>query len=193
MARKVFFSFHYDDVINFRANVVRKHGFFKGNQEAGFWDNSIWEEAKKTGETALKRLINGALEGTSVTCVLIGTGTYNRPWVRYEIFKSIERGNGILGIHINGIKGSDQLTKPQGSNPFVFLSLLKTQMQSNQLTTQEWNNTKWVSFNLLPSINYSGLISGQLHNYFQVYDWAQNDGYNNFADWVEYAATNASR
>ena len=47
MARKVFFSFHYDDVVSFRANVVRQHGFFKGNQEAGFWDNSIWEEAKK--------------------------------------------------------------------------------------------------------------------------------------------------
>ena len=58
MARKVFFSFHYDDVVSFRANVVRQHGFFKGNQEAGFWDNSIWEEAKKTGDTALKRMIN---------------------------------------------------------------------------------------------------------------------------------------
>lgn len=63
-----------------------------------------WEEAKRTSEFALKRLINGALEGTSVTCVLIGSQTYMRPWVRYEILKSIERGNGVFGVHINRIR-----------------------------------------------------------------------------------------
>ena len=29
MAKKVFFSFHYQDVIDFRANVVRNHSSFK--------------------------------------------------------------------------------------------------------------------------------------------------------------------
>lgn len=38
---KSFFSFHYDDVVSFRANVVRNHGFFKGNEAAGFGDNSM--------------------------------------------------------------------------------------------------------------------------------------------------------
>ena len=52
MAKKVFFSFHYQDVIDFRANVVRKHGSFKlSSQDAGFYDSSMWEKAKtsKTG------------------------------------------------------------------------------------------------------------------------------------------------
>jgi len=46
MAKRVFFSFHYKDVIDFRANVVRSHRLTKNNQ-AGYFDASIWEEAKK--------------------------------------------------------------------------------------------------------------------------------------------------
>ncbi|MGH7979250.1 MAG: hypothetical protein ACREE6_07730 [Limisphaerales bacterium] len=42
MAKQVFFSFHYEDVKTFRANVVRNHGFTKENgQEAGFFDASV--------------------------------------------------------------------------------------------------------------------------------------------------------
>jgi len=88
MAKRVFFSFHHDDVKSFRANVVRQHWVTKPNRDvAGFFDASIWEKAKKEGSTALKRMINSGLKNTSNTCVLIGTGTYKRPWVRYEIFK----------------------------------------------------------------------------------------------------------
>ena len=36
-------------------------------------DHSIWEDAKKTSPLALKRLINGELENSTVTAVLIGT------------------------------------------------------------------------------------------------------------------------
>src|ERR1700692_3506244 len=100
MAKRVFFSFHYQDVIDLRANVVRNHGLTKGNS-AGFFDHSLWESAKRTGPTALKRLINDGLHGSSVTCVLIGSDTYVRPWVRYELLKSFVRGNALLGIHIN--------------------------------------------------------------------------------------------
>lgn len=62
MAKKVFFSFHYQDVIDFRANVVRNHWITKPDRSAaGFFDASIWEDAKKTSELALKRLINNGL------------------------------------------------------------------------------------------------------------------------------------
>lgn len=51
--------FHYQDVIDFRANVVRNHWLTKPDrEEAGFFDASIWEKAKKTGALALKRLGN---------------------------------------------------------------------------------------------------------------------------------------
>lgn len=75
MAKRVFFSFHYQDVIDFRANVVRNHNVTK-DDHGGYFDASIWEEAQKKGEIALKKLIHGGLEYTSTTCVLIGSATY---------------------------------------------------------------------------------------------------------------------
>jgi len=90
MAKRVFFSFHYQDVIDFRANTVRNHWLTKKDREdAGFFDASIWESAKKKGDIALKRLINGALKNTSVTCVLIGSQTFNRRWVCCRSKRSI--------------------------------------------------------------------------------------------------------
>jgi hypothetical protein len=48
MAKRVFFSFHYQDVIDFRVNVVRNHWLTKPDRSlAGFFDSSIWEDAKK--------------------------------------------------------------------------------------------------------------------------------------------------
>ena len=52
MAKKVFFSFHYQDVIDFRANVVRNHKLTK-TDSAGYFDASMWEDAKKTSDLAL--------------------------------------------------------------------------------------------------------------------------------------------
>jgi hypothetical protein len=103
MARRVFFSFHYQNDI-FRVNVVRKSGVVFGNAAAGFQDASLWEKTKKQGTPAVKRLIDRGLQGTTVTCVLIGQKTASRRYVTYEIEQSVRRGNGLLGIHMNGIK-----------------------------------------------------------------------------------------
>ena len=103
MARRVFFSFHYQEAI-FRVNVIRKGGVVLRNAAAGFQDASLWEKTKKKGTDAVKRLIDLGLQGTSVTCVLIGQKTANRKYVTYEIEESLKKGNGLLGIHINDIK-----------------------------------------------------------------------------------------
>jgi len=103
MARKVFFSFHYERDI-WRTNVVRNSGVVEGSAAAGFHDASVWEEAKKKGDAEVKKLIDSGLIGTSVTVVLIGAETAQRKFVDYEIEKSIARGNGLLGIYISGIK-----------------------------------------------------------------------------------------
>ena len=116
MARKVFFSFHYQRDI-WRACIVRNSGVVEGVAAAGFSDASIWEEAKKKGDAAIKKMIDDALIGTSVTAVLIGAETANRTYVNYEIEKSIERGNGILGIHIHNIKDQNGKTDTVGAVP----------------------------------------------------------------------------
>lgn len=116
MARKVFFSFHYERDI-WRTNVVRNSGVVEGSAAAGFHDASLWEEAKKKGDAEVKKLIDAGLVGTSVTVVLIGAETAQRKFVDYEIAQSIARGNGLLGIYISGIKGPDGKTDTQGSAP----------------------------------------------------------------------------
>ncbi len=115
MKRRVYFAFHYQDVIDFRANVVRKAGVVADDDT--FFDASLWEESKKKGAIALKRLINSGLDYTSTTAVLIGSETYARPWVRYEIFKSFERGNALLGVHINSIPDKNRRSWPSPNIP----------------------------------------------------------------------------
>lgn len=194
MAKKVFFSFHYQDVIDFRANVVRNHWLTKPDRDsAGFFDSSIWEEAKKTGEVSLKRLINKGITGTSTTCVLIGSDTYLRPWVRYEILKSVKKGNHIFGVHINSIKGKNSLTKSQGKNPFDYLAL-KYSESGVSLTLMEWKNGRWTNYDKIDGSATYRLKSPaplskrgktiQLSESRNTYDWNSNDGYQNFAKWV---------
>jgi hypothetical protein len=116
MARRVFFSFHYQRDL-WRVNVVRNSSVVEGTSAAGFSDASLWEKAKREGAPAIKRLIDSGLSGTSVTVVLIGAQTANRQWVAYEIEKSIERGNGLLGVRIHAIKDRDGQTDLAGSVP----------------------------------------------------------------------------
>lgn len=116
MARRVFFSFHYENDV-WRASVVRNAHVVEGTAAAGFQDASLWEEAKKKGESALKKLIDDGLVGSSVTCVLIGAETSTRKWVDYEIEKSIERGNGLLGIYVDQIKDQNGKTSVRGAVP----------------------------------------------------------------------------
>jgi hypothetical protein len=193
MAKRVFFSFHYQDVIDFRANVVRNHWMTKPDREsAGFFDASIWETAKKTGSMAVKRLINSGLDGTSVTCVLIGSQTYARPWVRYEILKSFRKGNSILAVHINSIRGKDQITKLKGPNP---LSYVGVTFSDTGLTATLWEkvNGEWKQYSEIDgSASYqTGGVAAQYHGkgfnlaqWYREYDWVTDDGYKNFADWV---------
>ena len=100
MARRTFFSFHFDKDV-WRANQVRNCNVVAGADVAGFFDHSEYEEAKRVGPDAIRRMIRRHLENTTVTVVLIGEETASRPWVQFEIEESIKRRNGLLGIHIH--------------------------------------------------------------------------------------------
>jgi len=103
MARRVFFSFHYDRDIS-RANQVRNSNVVAGADTAGFFDQSEYEEAKKTGRAGIERMIQRHLADTSVTIVLIGFETADRPWVKYQIAESVARKNALIGIFIHHLK-----------------------------------------------------------------------------------------
>ena len=190
MARRVFFSFHYQDVIDFRANVVRNQWVTKDREAAGFFDASIWEDAKKTSDIALKRLINKEVQNTTVTVVLIGSDTYSRRWVRYEIMKSMAKSNEILGVHINGIRGKNGRTKILGPNPFDYLGYQYSD-DGKKLYPCECKNGKWVQYGdyepytletAVPQVKRGKFY--KLSSDYRVYDWIADNGYNNFAKWV---------
>jgi len=101
--RKVFFSFKYKDDAS-RAMVVRNSWVTQGKEAAGFIDKADFEKLKRQGGATIQRWIDSQLKGTSVTVVLVGQRTCNSRWVKYEIQKSIEIGNGLLGIDISKIK-----------------------------------------------------------------------------------------
>lgn len=102
MARRVFFSFKYEDVS--RAMVVRNSWVTQSKAAAGFIDAADFEEIERKGPTAIENWIDDQLEGTSVTVILVGKKTCNSRWVKYEIQQSMERGNGLLGIDVSKIK-----------------------------------------------------------------------------------------
>jgi hypothetical protein len=161
MPRRVFFSFHYERDGQ-RASVVRNSWVTKG-ETAGYSDAANWEEVKGKGDAAIKSWIENQLSGTSVTVVLIGAETSSREWVRYEIVRSHERGNGMLGIYLHNILDFQSKTDTPGSNQF------------GEIGKDAYGNSVYF-WSLYPT-----------------HDWVQNNGYNNLGSWIEEAAKKAGR
>ena len=158
--RKVFFSFHYADI--WKVNQVRKSWVTRdGARAAGFFDNSLRETAKTHRESEIRDLIDRRLADTEVTAVLIGSGTYARRWVRYEIEQSAIRGNGLLGIFIHRLGepkrgGQRRRVARIGRNPFARIVL----------------------------DDETGMT---LDEYVPTYDWRIDEGYSNLREWVRAA------
>jgi len=137
MARKIFFSFHYERDA-WRAGQVRNSDLLPNEDEHGFVDAAAWEEIKRKGVTAIQNWINEQLEGTSVTVVLIGAETSQRPWVDYEIRTSWNRGNALVGLYIHNVKDQERKTDTQGMNPFESIYLADGQPLSSVCKTYDW-------------------------------------------------------
>jgi hypothetical protein len=118
MARRAFFSFHYERDCR-RAGQVRNSWVTKDRESAGFWDAAAWEEVKKKTDAEIEKWIGEQLVGTSVTVVLIGAETSTRQYVGYEINLSHDRGNGILAIYIHSMKDVNRNTDTKGANPLA--------------------------------------------------------------------------
>jgi hypothetical protein len=114
MARKVFFSFHYDNDC-WRTQQVRNIGMIEGNTPVSSND---WEQVKRGGATAIAKWINGQLSGRLCTVVLVGAETANREWVRHDLVDSWKSKKGLVGIRIHNLKDSGGKQSVAGPNPF---------------------------------------------------------------------------
>jgi len=143
VARRTFFSFHYKPDVT-RAWVVRNSWVTKLAQgerdDAGFFDSSVFEAAQRESDEVLKRFLRDGLKNTTVTCVLVGSETALRRWVRYEIFQSFMRGNGLFAIRIHTIPGFDKLPSAEGFNPFDSVALA---VDGDQIRFKEFMTTGW--------------------------------------------------
>ena len=200
MTRRTFFSFHYGPDVwrawNVRNSwVVRK----EDQDDRGFFDSSVFEAAKKESDDSLKTFLRKGLENTSVTCVLTGTNTWQRRWVRYEIARSVVKGNGLLTVFIHGVKNTEQQTSTKGPNPLDNIGVYKA---NGNIYLAEWNGGKWVKYD-----DYTSAIPTkdlwfdpptttdvvQLSTHCMSYDFTAQDGRKNIGGWIEVAAGLAGR
>lgn len=140
MARKVFFSFHYERDVR-RVTQVRNSWVLRPESEAQpFYDKAEFEEAKKRAG-GIEKWIEEQMKGTSVTVVLFGAATFDREWVRHEIKRSYQLGKGILAIDIHNVKDPQKGTDVQGKNPLGYWHVEKNgkKVYFNELyKTYDW-------------------------------------------------------
>lgn len=162
MARRVFFSFHYARDVR-RIQQVRQSWVVRPEGEAQpFYDKAEFEEAKRRAG-GIENWIEQQLKGTSVTVVLFGAQTYDRPWVKHEIKRSYELGKGLLAIDLFGVKDPQAGIDVPGRNPL-----------------DHW------------SIDRGG-IKTAFSKIYPTYSWVGDDGYHNMPAWIEAAAKAAGR
>ena len=137
MARKIFFSFHYERDA-WRAGQVRNSNVVSAEDRTGFIDSAEWESIKKKGDAAIQNWIEEQLKNTSVTVVLIGAETASREWVQHEILKSWNRGSGLVGVRIHNIKDQNQEIDLAGGNPFEDFKLPNGSLLSSICQTYDW-------------------------------------------------------
>ena len=200
MARRTFFSFHYKADVT-RAWVVRNSWVTKVAQgerdDAGFFDSSVFEAAQRESDDVLKRFLREGLKNTAVTCVLVGSETGLRRWVRYEILQSFIRGNGLLAIRIHSIPGFEKLTASVGFNPFESLAFAVDGdvVHFKEYMTTGWHSPGDVGSMQLGDVVYrlGGRTNHTLGNLFPIYEWDTGNGYKNLGNWIESAAGQAGR
>jgi MTH538 TIR-like domain (DUF1863) len=200
VTRRTFFSFHYlVDV--WRAWNVRNSWVIKPDDQvgSGFFDSSVFEASKKEGDVALKAFLRTGMENSSVTCVLAGTDTWKRRWVRYEIARSLIKGNALLTVYIHGVKNKNGEISAKGADPLAQMGVYKA---DNKIFLAEWRDGRWVKYDdytlaipagdlWFPAPTSDSVV--QLCVHCMGYDFIAQDGRKNISGWIETAAGLAGR
>lgn len=199
MSRKTFFSFHYQEDVWRAWNVRNSWVVAKDKESEGFYDASVFEASQKEGDNALKNFLRDGLKNTSVTCVLAGQYTASRRWVRYEIVRSVLKGNGLLTVDIHGLKNNAQVLGVKGIDP---LSEVGVYCSNGQIYFAEIKNGQWVKYEdytlSIPASNLwftapTTTTVTRISNHTSRYDYSAENGRENISKWIEIAAVNAGR
>jgi hypothetical protein len=213
--RKAFFSFHFDDIM--RVNNVRnawKITHPDSSSNRSFYDSSLWETRKLVAQESVKQLIRAGVLSTSAVCVLAGSMTWDRRWVKYEIARAVIEGRGLLTVHLNSINHHQTRgPHPIGPNPLAHMGIAKLQADKRlppqyylyELTfvldghgdkIEHWSpyhdytaaveKPAWLTD---PSVDHVMALSVDAAEY----DYEQDNGHRNIGSWIDMAANQAGR
>lgn len=196
--RRTFFSFHYADIM--RVNNVRNAmEFQKGVVGLGFYDGSLWESRKRTNPESLKDLIREGMHRSSVLCVLYGSQTWARPWVRYEIARSIVDGMGVIAVDINGIAHHvDRVPHRRGPNPLDYMAVGRMRDGTFRIFEYDGGWVPYEDYRLsvtlprylpAPAVDYVTPLSWGAFSH----DYQAENGSKNIGCWLDVAAARAGR
>lgn len=202
--RKVFFSFHYEDVI--RVNNVRnawKIDHPDSLENRSFYDCSLWESKRLTNPNQVKLLIQRGIKNTSAACVLIGTNTWQRRWVKYEIARSVIDGRGLVAIHLNSLRHhKTRLPNERGFNPINLMGIARRSNGSCYLCEYKPTPNGWAWFwydDYTLSVSTPKYIRVAVNepvsfaSFTREYDFALQLGHKNIGGWIDLAAQDAGR
>ncbi|MGY2190867.1 TIR domain-containing protein [Pseudomonas pergaminensis] len=199
MARRTFFSFHYQEDVCRVWNVRKCWATGKDREADGFFDGSVFEASKRESDEALKNFLRDGLKNTSVTCVLAGQHTAARRWVHYEIVRSVLKGNGLLTVDIHGLRNDKQVLGVKGTNPLDQVGLY---LSNGKILFAEVKGGKWVKYEdytvAIPAADlwFDAPTSNTvvpLSKHCIRYDFDAQNGRANIAGWIETAAGLAGR
>jgi hypothetical protein len=206
--RKAYFAFDYADIM--RVNNVRnawKITHPDSAQNRSFYDSSLWESSKITDPEQLKTLIRSGVGYTSAVCVLIGTNTWSRQWVLYEIARAVIDDRGLLAVDINGLKHHQfQTAHALGWNPLDIMGVAKVGDTNDiRLCQRFWSQNagawqwQWYSDYSLAVTQPRYLpvpAQGQpvsLSQGARRWDFVTGNGHSNIGGWIDFAATQVGR
>lgn len=100
--RRVFLSFHYEDVAQVRGFrlMARNPGL-----DIEFHDASIRAPVASDSSAYIKQVIREKISKASVVLCLIGNGTAWRDWVDWELDTAYRLHKGLCGVRLKGSRG----------------------------------------------------------------------------------------
>ena len=204
--RKAYFSFHFDDIM--RVNNVRqawKIDHPDAPTMRSFYDSSLWESRKLENPESIKRLIREGVEHTSAICVLVGSETWSRRWVRYEIARAVIDGRGLLAVHLNNLRHHlTKLPSVLGQNPLAYMAVGK--VQPSLLAPPRYYLFEYMAQGWIRYQDHSDPVS--LPRYLAdpdpgyvvalstgtaIYDYVFGNGHKDIGAWIDQAAQRVGR
>jgi hypothetical protein len=119
--------------------------------------------------------------------------------VRYEIVRSVLKGNGLLTVDIHGVKNNAKDLGVKGTNPLAEVGVY---LSNGKIYFAEFKDGKWVKYSdytlAIPASDlwFEAPTSNavvKLSKYCMRYDFTAQNGRGNIADWIETAAVLADR